>query len=195
MKYNLSEINEVIRNRRSITPEQFSDRKVHREQIELMLVNATWAPSHGMTQPWMFKVFMGEGLKKLSVFLPELYKLKTPEESFKQAKYERFQQRPLKVSAIVAVCLDRDKSGKIAEIEEIEAVACAVQNLSLTATAYGIAAFWSSPKFIYSAEMNSFLGIETADKCLGLVYLGYPSGEWPASHRKPLEYVSEWIVE
>jgi nitroreductase len=195
MKYNLSEINEVIRNRRSITPEQFSDRKVHREQIELMLVNATWAPSHGMTQPWRFKVFMGEGLKKLAVFLPELYKLKTSEDSFKQAKYDRFEQRPQKVSAIVAVCLDRDKSGKIAEIEEIEAVACAVQNLSLTATAYGIAAFWSSPKFIYSSEMNSFLGIGEQDKCLGLIYLGYPAGEWPTNHRKPLEYVTDWIVE
>ena len=37
MRYNLSEITELIRNRRTIYPEQFSERKVHREQIELML--------------------------------------------------------------------------------------------------------------------------------------------------------------
>jgi hypothetical protein len=37
------------------------------------------------------------------------------------------------------------------------------------------------------------LGAE--DKCLGLLYMGYPESDWPKSHRKPLEYVSEWITE
>ena len=57
MRYNLSEITELIRNRRTIYPEQFSDRKVHLEQIELILNNAQWAPTHGNTQPWRFVVF------------------------------------------------------------------------------------------------------------------------------------------
>jgi nitroreductase len=193
MKYNLSEITEVIRNRRSITPEQFNARKIHREQIELLLNNATWAPSHGMTQPWRFKVFMEDGLVKLSTFLPELYKMKTPEESFNNGKFTKMKERPLKASAVVAVCMERDPSGKIAEIEEVEAVACAVQNLTLTATAYGFGAFWATPKLIYTKEMNAFLGIGEQDKCLGLIYLGYTDNDWPKSHRKPLEYVTEWI--
>ena len=71
MKYNLSEINEVIRNRRTIYPKHFSSRKVHREQVEAMLENARWAPTHKMTQPWHFKVFMGEGLQKLAAFYEE----------------------------------------------------------------------------------------------------------------------------
>ena len=58
MLFNLSEINELIRSRRTIYPEQFSDRKVHIEQIEVLLNNAQWAPTHGNTQPWRFKVFM-----------------------------------------------------------------------------------------------------------------------------------------
>ena len=78
MKYNLSEITEVIRNRRSITPEKFSARKVHREQIELMLNNAIWAPTHGMTQPWRFRVFLNEGMDVLRTFIPELYQNATP---------------------------------------------------------------------------------------------------------------------
>lgn len=193
MKYNLSEISEVLRNRRTITPEQFSDRLVHREQMELMLTNATWAPSHGMTQPWRFKIFMGSGLEKLQKFLPELYKAKTSQEQFKQAKYDRILQRMQKISALVVVCLERDKTEKIKEIEEIEAVACAVQNMMITATAYGLGSYWSSPGYIYSNEMNEFLKLGPKDKCLGLVYLGYPTGDWPASHRRPLEYVTEWF--
>ncbi|MFN0032902.1 MAG: nitroreductase [Flavobacteriales bacterium] len=193
MKFNLSEITELIRHRRSLLPEQYTDRKVHREQVELILTNATWAPTHGLTQPWRFKVFMGEGMKKLEDFLPELYKSKTPPEQYKHAKYDRLQQRLQQVSVVVMLCMERDKSGKIAELEEVEAVACAVQNMMLTCTAYGLGCYWSSPKFIYSDEMKAFLKLDEQDKCLGIFYMGYPQGEWPRSHRKPLEYVSEWI--
>lgn len=195
MKYNLSEITDVIKNRRTITPEQFSSRKVHKEQIELLLNNAIWAPSHGMTQPWRFKVFTDEGLKRLAAFIPELYKKKTAPEKFMQAKYDKMGNRPLLASAVIAVCMERDKSEKIAEIEEIEAVACAVQNMALTCTAYGLGSFWASPGVIYSQEMNAFLGLGEKDKCLGLFYIGYTDQEWPKSHRKPIEYVTEWIEE
>jgi nitroreductase len=193
MKYNLSEITEVIRDRRSIMPEFFSNRPVHKEQLELILNNALWAPSHGLTQPWRFKVFREDGMKRLAKFLPELYRSKSTPESFKQAKYDKLANRMNTVSVVVAVCMERDASGKIAEIEEVEAVACAVQNMHITCTAYGLGGFWSSPKFLYSKEMNDFLGLHENDKCLGLFYIGYPAIEWPKSHRKPLEYVCEWI--
>ena len=78
MKYNVSEIIEVIKNRRSIRPPQFSDRKVHKEQIETLLESARWAPTHGETQPWRFTVFMGDGIKKFSEFHSETYKTITP---------------------------------------------------------------------------------------------------------------------
>lgn len=193
MKYNLSEITELIRNRRSLPPESYTDRVVHREQIELILTNATWAPTHGLTQPWRFKVFTGEGLKKLSSALPELYKSTTPPEKFKQAKYDRLAERPTRTSAMIFVCMERDKTEKFPEIEEVSAVACAVQNMYLTCTAYGLGCYISSPSFVYTPKMNAFLGIGEKDKCLGIFYLGYPAGDFPKSHRKPLEYVTEWI--
>lgn len=195
MKYSLSEITDLIRNRRSVKPEQFTDRVVHREQVELLLNNAIWAPTHGLTQPWRFKVFMEEGRKKLVDFLPELYKAKTPEASFSQGKYEQFAKRAQNTSVIIMVCMQRDPLEKIPEIEEVEAVACAVQNIYLTCTAYGLGCFWSSPKFIYTPEMNTFLGLGEKDKCLGILYIGYPAAEANKSHRRPLEYVTEWIEE
>jgi len=195
MKYNLSEITEVIKNRRSISPESYSDRKVHREIVENILSNGTWAPSHGMTEPWRFKVFMGEGMKKLEAFLPDLYKSSTDPATFSQKKFDKILLRTQEVSVIVAICMERDRTDRIPEIEEVEAVACAVQNMYLTATAYGVGGFWSSPKFVYSDAMKDFLGLEAQDKCLGLFYMGYPKEEWPKSHRKPLEYVTEWIFE
>jgi nitroreductase len=87
----------------------------------------------------------------------------------------------------------RDKDEKIPEIEEIEAVACSVQNMLLTCTAYGLGGYWSSPKMVYDKSMNEFLGLGEKDRCLGIFYMGYPEGDWPKSHRTPLEYVTEWI--
>lgn len=192
MKYNLSEITAVIQNRRTIYPENYTDRKVHKEIVKSVLNNALWAPTHGMTQPWRFKVFMDDKVNELAEFLPNLYKDLVPEEKWSEKKITKLSTRPTMASAIVAVCMQRDEHETIQEIEEIEAVACAVQNMHLTCTAYGIGGFWASPKIIYSPKMNEFLGLGEKDKCLGLFYMGYPSKEWPKSHRKPLEYVTEW---
>jgi len=195
MRFNLSEINEVIRQRRTIYPEQYSSRKVHREQIELMLNNALWAPTHGNTQPWRFKVFMEDGRQQVADFLSSTYLKLTPEDQQNDKKLAKLLTRPMLASAVIAVWMERDKTGKILEIEEVEAVACAIQNMHLTCTAYGLGGFWSTPKLIYTPEMNEFLKISEKDKCLGLFYIGYPAEEWPKGHRKPLEYVTEWIME
>ncbi|MCH2197553.1 MAG: nitroreductase [Flavobacteriales bacterium] len=194
MKYNLSEVNEVIKNRRSISPEKYSGRKVHREIVENILTNATWAPNHGMTQPWRFKVFMDEGMNKLADFLPELYKSFSGDD-FSVKKYEKIKNRCETLSVMVMICVEPGENPRIPEIEEIEAVACGIQNMYLTCTAYGIGGFWSSPKFVYTREMADFLNLSEKGQCLGIFYMGYPEDEWPNSHRKPLEYVSEWITE
>lgn len=195
MKYNLSEISEVIKNRRTIYPEMYNTRKVHKEVIEDLLNNAIWAPTHGNTQPWRFKVFMNDGLKKLSDFQGKLYKQLFDGDAFQESKYKKLTGRPLMASAVIAICMEPDPKGKIKEIEEIEAVACAVQNIHLTCTAYGIGGFWATPKLIYHPEMNAFLGVDENTKCLGLFYLGYPDVDWPKGQRKPIEYLTEWINE
>ncbi|MES2800033.1 MAG: nitroreductase [Bacteroidota bacterium] len=193
MRFNLSEINELIRSRRTVFPEQFTTRKVHKEQIDVILNNAQWAPTHGNTQPWRFKIFVDDGRQKLADFLGKTYLEITPKESQNDLKLAKMINRPLLSSVVIAVCMERQKEEKIPEIEEIEAVACAIQNMYLSCTAYGLGGFWSTPKLIYSTQMNEFLSLGEKDKCLGLFYIGYVDGELPKSHRRPLEYSTEWI--
>ena len=197
MKYNLSEITAVIKDRRTIYPEFYSDRKIHREQVETILNNAIWAPNHGLTQPWKFKVFLGKGRQQLSDFLAGLYEDTFQGDDFKQMKYNKLKNRPLMAGAVIAVSHERDPESRIPEIEEVEAIACAIQNMYLTCTAWGLGSFWSSPKLIYTEAMNDFLGLKANDKCLGLFYIGYPKPdyEWPKGHRKPIEYFTEWVEE
>lgn len=195
MKHNLSEITDVIQNRRTIFPEQFSGRKVHVEMIEKVLSNAIWAPTHGNTQPWRFSVFMGNGLGKLSHFLGESYRDMTDEKSFIAGKFDKIISRPLQSSAVIGIGVAFDKNGRISKQDEIAAVSCAVQNMYLTCTAYGLGAFWSTPNFMDTAGINAFLELKEDDKCLGFFYIGYPDIPWPKGQRKPTEYVTTWITQ
>tara|TARA_B100000900_G_scaffold90506_1_gene73789 strand:+ start:279 stop:863 length:585 start_codon:yes stop_codon:yes gene_type:complete len=192
MKYNLSEISEIIKDRRTIYPELYTSRKVHKEIIEHLLRNAVWAPTHGKTEPWRFKVYSGESRNVLSEKLGELYQKLTSKEQFKEEKLVKIKARPFLSSVVIAVCMERGNNEKIPVIEEIEAVACAIQNMSLTATAYGLGSFWSTPKIIYTPEMNSFLSLKEQDKCVGLFYVGYIEGKWPKGIRKPVKLLTEW---
>jgi nitroreductase len=195
MRFNLSEIIELIKNRRTIYPENFTSRKVHREQVEEILNAAIWAPTHGKTQPWRFTVFQEEGIQGLSDFLAKTYLELTPKEEQNDIKLAKMINRPLKSTAVIAVHMSRQETRKIPEIEEVEAVAAAIQNILLTATAYGLGSFWSTPKLIYSKQANEFFGLQEEDKCLGLIYLGYTKEEWPKGQRKPIEYITEWRTQ
>ncbi len=192
MRHSLSEIEAIIKDRRSIFPKDHSERKVQTDIVERLLDHARWAPTHHMTQPWRFKVFMDEQKEKLSEALPEIYKAAIPPAEFKEGKQEKLREKVEKSSVVIAICMERDPEEKVPEIEEVEAVACAVQNMYLTATAYGLAAYWSSGDLVYSEAMKSFLQLGEQDRCLGLFYLGYPAIEWPKGQRKPLEYFVDW---
>ena len=180
----LDEISRVIRLRRSMSPPKYSGEPVRKEEVELLLENAHWAPNHGKTEPWHFIVFSGESLAELGKQHAELYKTHTPAESFQQEKYEKLMRRPTEASHVIAICMKRGSNPKIPEIEEIEAVACAVQNIYLTATALGLAGYWSSGGMTYHDSMREALGLGAEDRCLGFFFLGRPGGEWPEGKRR-----------
>ena len=193
MKYNIEEINQLIRNRRSVFPKQYSGKPVEREIIEQMLENANWAPTHGKTEPWRFFVFEGTAKEQLGQIHANMYKKYTPAESFMETKYEKLQANARQSSHVIAICMKRQESGKIAEIEEIEAVACAVQNMYLTATAYRVGAYWASGGMTYHAKMAGLFGLGENDKVLGFFHVGYPASTPPDGVRSPIAQKVSWI--
>ncbi len=189
-------VTELIRQRRSIFPQQYSGKPVSREEVELMLENANWAPTHGRTEPWRFIVFSGKGLNSLAEQHAELYKAEMPPEQFKEQKYEKLQIRATQAEYVIAICVEVIPDGKIPEVEEIAATACAVQNMHLTATALGIAGYWSSGGMTYHPGMKDILGLRESEKCLGFFYLGKFDGPWPTGKRRTngLDKV-KWVSE
>lgn len=195
MNLSVEETNHLLRNRRSIYPAMYSDVPVDDAIIKTMLENANWAPTHKLTEPWRFVVFKGEGLKKLAVFQSELYKtLASQAGNFDESKFEKLATKPLLASHIIAIGMKRDPKAYVPEIEEISAVACAVQNMYLTAAAHGIGCYWGSGGITYKEEAKSFFGLGTEDKLLGFLYIGnLKTDKWPVGKRKPIEEKVSWV--
>ena len=187
--------NQLARNRRSTFPDQFeAGKKVDDAIIKEIITNATWAPNHGREEPWHFTVFTGEGLQKLSDFQSGLYK-ELAGESFKEITYSKLQQNPLKASHVIAIGMKRSTNKNIPEIEDIEAVSCAVQNIYLSVTAYGLGGYWTTGGITYQEQAKSFFGLGEKDKLLGFFYIGYVAIPSAGTTRLPLEQKVNWVKE
>ena len=196
MAFDPKQISEIIRSRRSIYPNVYKDEVIDDHIIEEMLENANWAPTHGLTEPWRFRVFKGEGIRRLAEFQSKLYEEKSKAEgNFDEKKYEKLAYKPLKCSHIISIGMSRQESEKFPEIEEVEAVACAVQNMYLTASAYRVGCYWGSGGVTYWAEAKSFFGLSERDKLLGFLYLGIPKIDWPKGRRSPIQDKVEWVID
>jgi len=187
--------NQLARTRRSVFPDQFkAGEKIDDDIIKQILINATWAPNHGQTEPWEFTVFTGDGLKKFASLQSEMYKQEA-KENFTEAKYIKLQQQPLMASHIIAIGMKRTTKKNIPEIEDIEAVACAVQNIYLSVAAYGLGGYWTSGGITYMEHAKHALGLQQEDKLLGFFYIGHVAIPSPAGKRAPIEEKVKWIRE
>ena len=196
MKFNPESLNEVIEGRRSVFQQQYSGEQVNDAIVHQMLQNANWAPTHKLTEPWRFVVFTGEGLKKLANFQAELYKKVTSvDNTFREERYQNLLTKPMLSSHIIAIGMKRDPKKSVPEVEEIGAVFCAIQNMYLTAAAYGAGGYLSTGGITYFEEAKEFFGLEMDDKLLGFFHLGVPNREVPKSKRSPVDSKVKWVNE
>jgi nitroreductase len=189
-----SEVDQLIRHRRSVFPRDYTGENVSEEIITQMLENANWAPTHKFTEPWRFVVFTGEGLKQLAAFQSECYKEVTVADgTFRQDKYQSLLEKPLEASHIIVIGMKRDEAKRLPEWEELGAVFCAIQNMYLTATAYGIGCYLSTGGITNFEEAKSFFGLGVHDKLCGFLHIGIPKGKVPDGKRRPVAEKVKWV--
>jgi nitroreductase len=192
----LAEITALIRARRSTKPAALdSSREIPRRLLDQILDNACWAPTHGMTEPWRFLVLTGAARDRLCAELPQVYDAVTPPNEVRPEKREKltfiFRMAPV----VIALVMARDPRNRIPEIEEIMAVACAMQNLHLSATAAGLAGMLSTPPLVYTDAVKPVLGLAESERCLGFFFLGWPAPDQkpPEGRRSPVETKVRWM--
>ena len=194
MQFDVSIVNQLIQERRSIFPVHYSGEPVPRFMVEKMLENANWAPTHRFTEPWRFKVFTGDGIQKLAEFQSGMYRDQSHKNGeFDEKKYDKLLKKPLLCSHIISIGMNRDEKESVPEVEEIASVAMAVQNMYLTATAYGVGCYWGTGGVTYMQEAKPFFDLDESDKLMGFMYLGMPAKDWPKSRRRPIEDKVQWV--
>lgn len=185
-------ISKVIQERRSIFPKQFSGERVPDPIIGEMLENANWAPTHKKTEPWRFVVFCDSGIEKFAEFQAALY-AKNSSKEVDAKKVAKLKKKPMMCSHIISIGMKRHQS--IPELEEISAVAAAVQNMHLTAAAHGVGCYWSTGGATYEDGANSFFGLGEEDLLLGFLYVGMPIKEaLYKGSRKPVNDKVRWVT-
>jgi nitroreductase len=181
-------LNSIIRNRRSVYPDQYNGKVISDEVIKEILINANTAPTHRMTQPWFFKVFSQNSKLKL---VNEIINLKSDQKMSESAKNSLITKFQL-TSHIICICMNRDVKNTIPEWEELAAVSMSVQNMWLTCTAYKLGCYWSSPNVIH--QLDKFLDLKSNQKCLGFFYIGqYDNLPERNLKREKLDDKVQWI--
>ncbi len=189
---NLKLISKIIQERRTISPSSFSDQKIDEKLILQLLENAHWAPNHRNTEPWRFKIYTDGALQKLAVDVQTCYQKHCPPEKFSHFKMTKMGKKINASSHVIIICMERHIQSNIPEWEELAAVACAVQNLWLSATAANLVGYWSSPRDILD-NANEFLSLNEHERCLGFFYLGHPKSDISVqSSRSPLDNNISW---
>jgi nitroreductase len=193
-KYDISQFNSIVQNRRSIYPYQFEKgKKIGDEIIWQILENANRAPTHKLTEPWRFTVFSGEGLEYFANLQTEIY-TKYAGEKFKEKKLKKLAEYPLMSSHVIVIGMKRSLTVQIPEIEEIIATACAIENIYLSICAYHLSGYFSTGGITYLPEAKSYFNLDTTDKLIGVFYLGFVENvPNPLSKREPVKEKTRWI--
>lgn len=183
----------TIKHRRSMGLQRMKPDAVDRALVELLLEAANWAPSHGETEPWRFQVFIGEGRSKLAAIFEKACQDADSEEVERRRK--RAYAAPVWIAISVSPKLKDDGTMLMSMDEEAMAVASAVQNLHLVASAMGLAGMWHSKGISVDPCVAQGLGIQEPSRLLGFFMLGWPATEWPTETRKPIEEKTVWFAE
>jgi nitroreductase len=179
-------VTEVIRNRRSTYADEFMKKELPDELLQEVLTNATWAPTHKMTEPWRFIVFKGVRLVEYGAFMADYYRdyyQKKLCADDLQRKLLYLRDYPKNAACLIGIVLAKSYRPDLPEWEEIAAVASAVQNMAITCAAHGIGNYWSTvdAAIAYVAKQ----GLDPNEQALGLLYMGYcPPGYKGATKRR-----------
>src|SRR5450755_118590 len=166
---------ETITNRRSIG--KMTEQRPTLQQIEHILEAATHAPNHHKVEPWRFIVLAGDARAALGEVMAEALAVRLREVTHDKlsAMLQKERTKLLRSPVVIAAIAEKPTQPNVLQIENIEAVAAAVQNMLLTAEEMGLAAMWRTGDAAFDPRVKQWLGITPEDAIVAFVYLGYPA--------------------
>jgi nitroreductase len=180
---------EAIQTRHSIS--KVKPDPLPRAVIEKLLQAAVQAPNHYRVRPWRFVVLTGKSRQALGEILAQALKKQNPELPETGMEIER--SKPLRAPVLIAVGVDEPDDPRVLEIENICAVAAAVENLLLAAHAEGLGAMWRTGSAARDPEVKKFLGFSPDQDLISFIYIGYPDPASLTTERPSFEDRTVWM--
>jgi nitroreductase len=166
-----------------------------RAQVERILEAATHAPNHHCIQPWRFLVLAGQARIELGEVMAEslLDRLGETEQEVGDALLMKERGKLARSPIVIAVAAEYPRQSGVLEIENVEAVAAAVENMLLTAEELGLAAIWRTGEAAYDPRVKRWLGLAEEDHIVAFLYLGYPAFTLPERVPVPFQDKTTWL--
>ncbi len=186
MSIKATSILEIIAQRRSIG--KMTGECPSRTQIERILGAATHAPNHHNAQPWRFIVLAGNARVELGKVMAEslLARAGALDGEKGRAMLEKERTKLLRAPIVIVAVAEHPQQSNVLEIENIEAVAAAVQNMLLVAEELELAAMWRTGDAAYDPRVKQWLKLAPEDHIVAFLYLGYPA--IPHQERRPIPF-------
>lgn len=177
---------EAIRRRRAVG--RVTDRRPTREQIEIILEAGTHAPQHHDAEPWRFFVVTGDARLEIGELVAEALRPHLVDMPVDKAAtiYEHARVKMLRAPVVIVAASVKPANSKIVDIENVAAVAAAVQNMWLAAQELGLSAIWRTGNPAYNPEIKAYLGLDPEEHIVAFLYLGYAAA--PVGPRTPVPF-------
>jgi nitroreductase len=159
--------------------------------VERLLHAAVQAPNHYRVRPWRFVVMTGKSRQALGEVLAQALKKQNPELPDSGMEIER--AKPLRAPVLIAVGVDKPADPRVLEIENICAVAAAVENLLLAAHAEGLGGMWRTGSAARDPEVKKFLGFTPDQELISFIYIGYPDPTTIVTERPSFDDRTVWM--
>lgn len=137
---------------------------------ESILDAASRAADHGNLKPWRFRIYEGEGRRKLGQIY--WHHAMSEVESIADSKKETFIKKAYRAPAILLVYASVQNHPKIPVLEQIMAASAAAQQVLLGVDALGYGAIWRTGPACFTKKTKDLLSLNEEDQIVGLIYVG-----------------------
>lgn len=153
-----------------LTVHDFSSDPLPEGALARAITAALTAPNHRMTEPWRF-VRVGRNTRSELAVISA--RLKDKGQGPSAESLARARDKMLSSPELIVVCRALHPNPAVSR-EDYAAVACAIQNLSLSLWAEGIGSKWSTGGVTTDPETYRLLGLQpSAVEIVGFVWVGY----------------------
>lgn len=161
------------------------------QQLQQMLQAALRAPDHGNLKPMRFLIIEDQARYALGELFLQRQLQKDP--STDEASQQKYRNMPLRAPLIVVLIACLQDHPKVPHQEQIQAAACAGQNILHAAHAQGLGAVWRTGWLAEDDYIKAKLNLSHQEQLLGFIYVGTPKhAPKPIPKLNSQDYVAYW---